>query len=102
LRWSIVTYLSRWCDVLQVDSHTGADRMLEGHPVDAVVVADGLADGSSDAVEACALARNPSTRVVRTGVGPTDEDGGRSNFIEKPFELCKLAEALGINPANVA
>ncbi len=101
LRWSIVTYLSRWCDVLQVDSRTGADRMLEGHTVDAVIVAERLADGASTAVEDRALARNPSTRIVRTGVGPTDDAAAQPKFIEKPFELSKLAEALGINPSAV-
>ncbi len=101
LRWSIVTYLSRWCEVLQVDSQTGADRLLDGHTVDAVIVADRLADGACSAVEEHARTTNPSARIVRTGVGAPDDGSGPPTFIEKPFELSKLAEALGIDPSAV-
>ncbi len=102
LRWSVVTYLSRWCYVLQVDSQTGADQLLDGHTVDAVIVADRLADGACSAVEEHVRSINPSARIVRTGVSETEEHSTHPTFIEKPFELSKLAEALGINPSAVS
>lgn len=98
LRWSLATYLSKWFDVYPADTHEAADRILEDHRIDAVVVSDELSGDSLDALECHARTRNASTRVVRT-VTNLNANGltNQGTFcIEKPFELSKLANLLGV------
>ncbi len=98
LRWSLVTYLGQWFEVLSAETKPAADRILDEHKVDAVVVSDELSDSTMQALEAHARSRNAATRVIRTvtteRAWPTLPKETRC--IEKPFELAKLAELLGV------
>ena len=99
LRWSLATYLSRWFDVFPTETGEAADRILDDHRVDALVVSDQLSADTLDALEGHARSRNASTRVVRTVTslnrnGLTDQG---TFCIEKPFELWKLANLLGVD-----
>lgn len=99
LRWSLATYLSKWFDVFPTDTGEAADRILEDHRIDALVVSDQLSAAMLDALESHARSRNASTRVVRT-VTSLNRDGltDQGTFcIEKPFELWKLANLLGVD-----
>lgn len=98
-RWSLATYLSKWFDVFPTDTHEAADRILEDHRIDALVVSDQLSGDSLAALECHARSRNASTRVVRT-VTNLDRNGVTDHgtfCIEKPFELSKLANLLGVD-----
>ncbi len=99
LRWSLATYLSKWFDVFPTDCREVANRILQDHPIDAVVVSDELPVDTVEEVEGLARARNPSTRLVRTVTtltcGPLECAG--TCCIEKPFELSNLANLLGVD-----
>ena len=97
VRWSLVTYLTRWFDVFTAESRAVADRILDDRRIDAVVVSDDLTDRAAEEIEAHARSRNPSVRVVRTVTNPP---GGQASVqdtfcLEKPFELSELASLLG-------
>ena len=99
LRWSLATYLSKWFDVFPTDTGESADRILEDHRIDALVVSDQLPAESVDALEFHARSCNAATRVVRT-VTSLNRDAvtDQGTFcIEKPFELVKLANLLGVD-----
>ena len=99
LRWSLATYLSKWFDVFPTDTGESADRILEDHRIDALVVSDQLPAESLDALESHARSCNAATRVVRTVTSlnrNTVTDQG-TFCIEKPFELVKLANLLGVD-----
>ena len=99
LRWSLATYLSQWFNVFPAETGEAANRILNDHRVDALVVSDQLSTDTLDALEGHARSRNSSTRVVRT-VTSLNRDGltNQGTFcIEKPFELWKLANLLGVD-----
>ena len=98
MRWSLVTYLARWFEVLSADSRLAADRILDAQKVDAVVVSADLSDRAAEDVEAHARAQNPAARVVRTITGPSTERASNENTscLEKPFELARLPSLLGV------
>jgi len=96
LRWSLVTYLSRWFEVFPAESESAADRLLDEQPMDAVVVSDQLPNHQAEEIEAHARSRNAAARVIRT---VTTVDDPRNRCIEKPFELSKLAGLLGVKSA---
>jgi len=98
VRWSLVTYLARWFDVLSADSRSAADRILDDQQVDAIVVSDDLSDHAAEDVEAHARSRNPAARVIRTVTGPCTERTSNEDIscLEKPFELSRLATLLGV------
>lgn len=103
VRWSLVTYLGKWFVVYSADSRTGADRVLDDHRIDALVVSDDLSDRAAKDIEAHARSRNSSVRVVRTVTNPSDgeEPVPDTPCVEKPFELSELASLLGVGDAPV-
>ena len=98
LRWSLVTYLSRWFNVFPAESRVDADQLLDAERIDAVVVSDELEDGGADAIEQHAVQRNPVARVVHIVMSLRGDDpsADSARCIEKPFELGKLARLLGV------
>jgi DNA-binding NtrC family response regulator len=102
VRWSLVTYLARWFDVLSADSRSAADKILDDQQVDAVVVSDDLSDRAVEDVEAHARSRNPDTRVIRTVTGPPSDKAadGATPRLEKPFDLSRLATLLGVQAGS--
>ena len=102
VRWSLVTYLSKWFEVLAADSRSVADRILDDQQIDAIVVSDDLSDRAAECVEAHARLRNPATRVVRTVTGPPSDKAsdGATPQLEKPFDLSRLASLLGVHTGS--
>ena len=99
LRWSLATYLSKWFDVFPTDTGESAGRILEDHRIDALVVSDQLPADLLDDLESHARSCNAAMRVVRTVTSlnrNTVTDQG-TFCIEKPFELAKLANLLGVD-----
>lgn len=101
VRWSLVTYLAKWFDVFSADSRAAADRILDDHRVDAVVVSDDLSDRAAEVIEERARSKNPSVRVVRTVTSPPAGDAAALDTLclEKPFQLSELANLLGVRNA---
>lgn len=99
LRWSLATYLSKWFDVFPTDSPEAADRILDDHDIDAVILSDQLAPDSVSELETRARSHNASARLVRTVTTliPGGLRSEQAEFIEKPFELAKLANLLGVD-----
>ncbi|MGB2984783.1 MAG: hypothetical protein WBE26_02780 [Phycisphaerae bacterium] len=102
VRWSLVTYLTKWFDVFTADSRATADHILDDQLIDAVVVSDDLSDRAPEEIEARARSRNPAARVVRTVTDSPGEQTSGLNTprLEKPFELSKLAMLLGVPDAS--
>ncbi len=98
VRWSLVTYLAKWFDVFSADSMATADRILDDHRVDAVVVSDDLSDRAAEVIEARARSQNPTVKVVRMVTNPPGAKAAAVDtpYLEKPFELSKLAYLLGV------
>ncbi len=99
VRWSLVTYLAKWFDVLSTDTQASADRILDDQQIDAVVVSDDLSNRAAEAIAAHARSRNPTARVVRTVTsppsnGPQEHD---TPCLEKPFKLAEVASLLGVS-----
>jgi hypothetical protein len=99
LRWSLVTYLSRWFDVIPTAYESVAHHTLEDQCVDAVVVSDDLCDQAAEGIEAHALSRNAAARVIRTITNPSRYHPFplEAAYLEKPFQLSRLAVLLGIS-----
>ena len=102
VRWSLVTYLTKWFDVFTADSRATADHILDDQLIDAVVVSDDLSDRAPEEIEARARSRNPAARVVRTITDSPGEElpSQKTPRLEKPFELSELAMLLGIPDAS--
>jgi len=98
LRWSLATYLSRWFDVFPTDSPATAERILDDERIDAVVLSDALPAAQLTALLEHVRARGQATCLVCTVTGsgfmPVPHD--KCHCIEKPFELRKLADLLGV------
>jgi DNA-binding response OmpR family regulator len=102
VRWSLGKYLSRWFVVHCVDSRVAAERVLEDHQVDAVIVSFQRSHRLADEVETIARVRNPAVRVIRTCTNASEERPGEPDalYVEKPFELAELAGMLGVTDAR--
>ena len=98
VRWSLVTYLTRWFAVYSAAAESTAHRVLDSDTMDAVVISDDLQRPEVEQIESHALARNPSVQLVRTVTESPAEPtaDGQTSHLEKPFQLAKLAELLGI------
>ena len=98
VRWSLVTYLARWFVAYSADSRASAFDLLDDHRIDAVVVSDDLSDRAAEDIETHARLQNPGVRVVRifTDLPRRNEPATSTRCVEKPFELAKLADLLGV------
>ena len=79
LRWSLVTYLSRWFRVVPVESSDQANLILDQYTFDAVVVCDDHVNTIADNIESHAHQRNSQARVVRTVMPPIFVTSGPSS-----------------------
>lgn len=94
MRWSLVTYLSRWYRVFPADSAPSAEQTLRTQRIAAMVMSEelGLAECESLAVE---LRRNsPSARIVRVITSVREGASADTACLEKPFELSRLLDLL--------
>jgi len=97
-QWSLKTYLRRWFTVDGTSSVASAQRVLETHPVDALVISEELSSTGLAYVEQCARSLNPRVAIVRTISDPSkpSRPGTHLDCLEKPFELARLARLLGV------
>jgi len=102
VRWSLVTYLTRWFAVYSAAAESTAHRVLDSDIMDAVVISDDLKQPGVEEIESHALDRNPAVQLVRmvTARPPAPPADGRTSHLEKPFQLARLAELLGIQDAR--
>lgn len=115
LRWSIVTYLKLWFDVILCDCAAAAKEWLARTDVDAVIISIdqlGITSETSPATWATRGARPITTIVTCTGTESMEPQRRRRRshgdtrkhlpqtrsvyYLEKPFPLSDLAAALGI------
>jgi len=99
-RWSLQTYLGRWFDVRTAAEANQGSRVVERWPVDALIVADDLTAGGIRDIEATARRCNPAVRVLHT-IARTADDAPPldPSYVEKPFDLRRLADLLGVPTA---
>lgn len=97
-QWSLKTYLQRWFDVRVVPSIAQASRLVSRRRFDALVIFAEPAPAEADELERRARRRNPNIAVVRTVTAPGGlrRSSARSGWIEKPFQLARLARLLGV------
>jgi DNA-binding NtrC family response regulator len=97
-QWSLRTYLRRWFMVDGTGSVASAQRVLETHPVDALVISEELSSAGLAYVEQCDRSLNPRVVIVRTIADPSKprRPGTHVDCLEKPFELARLARLLGV------
>lgn len=104
IRWSITTYLSDWFEVYSTDSSDQAESLLRERSMTALVLSDELSEQAADRLRDRARDRSPNVRIVHTVAECTVKtpDGIAYACIEKPFELRRLAEILGVTEAELA
>lgn len=104
IRWSITTYLSDWFEVYSTGSSDQAESLLRERSMTALVLSDELSEQAADRLRDRARDRSPNVRIVHTVAECTVEtpDGIAYACIEKPFELRRLAEILGVTEAELA
>jgi DNA-binding response OmpR family regulator len=97
--WSLKTYLGKWFSVHSTNSPENAERVLEAHPVDVLVVSDELPTNVITALRRRAARHNANVNLVRTVTDPDrlgESDLAEGACLEKPFALAQLARLLGI------
>jgi len=99
LRWSLSTYLSRWFRVYPTDSTDQAKIILDQHIIEAAVIYEDEPAHIADEIESYARKCNAHMRIVRTvmNLPGTPADDQRTQYIEKPFRLERLAQLLGVD-----
>ena len=102
MRWSMRIYLQRWFEVSATDSANAARQFLAERAVGALVVSDETTQEAADLLEQHAHRRNPDVITIRT---VTDSqgvaDGSHAVRLEKPFDLSRLADLLGVSAADI-
>jgi DNA-binding NtrC family response regulator len=102
-RWSVTTYLCRWFAVETVESCEDAARLVLGEPFDALVLSDRVSDGEVADLQRSAADRNPGVKTVRTVTATSEPVAGQASMmqLEKPFQLARLAQLLGVAEAGL-
>lgn len=96
LRWSLVTYFSKWFNVFAVASTEAAAEIIDEELINAVIVSDALDATSVQAMEQRAVDCNHDVRIIRvvTSLRSATKDPFATGTLEKPFELAALADLL--------
>lgn len=97
-QWSLRTYLQRWFVVDVVATADEAARELKRRSYSAVLISDELPAERAEQVEHGARSANGEVISVRlvTGVSRLSAQPPQTVCVEKPFELSRLAEVLGV------
>jgi DNA-binding response OmpR family regulator len=97
-QWSLKTYLQKWFDVRVAPSIAQAARLVNRRRFDALVIFADPAPAAADDLERRARQRNPKLSVVRTVTAPGSgrNSSASSGWLEKPFQLARLARLLGV------
>jgi len=93
-RWSVQRFLERSFVVRGTGDMADAERLLDEQPVHAMVVSNNLDLHATRRVEQQARDRNARVLIVHTGIAPNPSDSGDIAFLEKPFQLSRLAQLL--------
>ncbi len=96
LRWSLVTYFSKWFNVFAVATTDASVEILDAESINALIVSDVLDASEVQRMERMACDCNPAVRIIRvvTSLGAAANDPYASGTLEKPFELAALADLL--------
>jgi DNA-binding NtrC family response regulator len=103
-RWSVTTYLCRWFAVETVESSEDAARLVRDEPFDALVLSDRVSDSEVANLLRSAADRNPQVKTVRTVTAMSEPVAEQASMfqLEKPFQLSRLAQLLGVAEAGMA
>ncbi len=95
LRWSIVTHLRTAFDIQVAETLDEGRRLLIRQRFDAVILSNGCRAKTIRELEALAKLQNEKVTIVRltTGMEYGAQEPG-IEFLEKPFELASLSNAL--------
>ena len=97
LRWSIVTHLRKAFDIQVAETLEEGRGLLLRQRFDAVVLSNGYRATAIRELESLAKRQNEEVTIVRLITGAGDESHVPGiQFLEKPFELASLSNALGI------
>ncbi len=96
LRWSIVTHLRKAFDIQVAETLDDGRGLLMRQRFDAVLLSNGCRVKTIQELEALAKLKNEEVTIVRliTGVEDRPQEPGIM-FLEKPFELASLSNAIG-------
>jgi len=96
LRWSLVTYFSKWFNVFAVATTDAGVEILDEESINAVIVSDVFDASEVQRMERMACDCNPAVRIIRvvTSLRSAASDPYASAALEKPFELSALADLL--------
>ena len=96
--WSLKTYLGKWFSVHSTNSLEHAQRVLDAHPVDVLVISDELPTDTIAELRSRAAQHNENVDVIHTVTDPDKSCGDHGDWacLEKPFALAQLARLLGI------
>ena len=96
LRWSIVTHLRKAFDIQVAGTLDEGRGLLERQRFDAVILSNGCRSKTIREVEALAKLKNEEVTIVRlTTCREESAPKPGIEFLEKPFELASLSNALG-------
>lgn len=100
--WSLVAYLAEWFIVVAADSERTAAQHLDDDPFDALVISDDVDESAAGRLVDKAYDRNPSVRIVRTVTRPSrpPAPGTEALWVEKPFDLARVAKLLGVGGSH--
>lgn len=90
MRWSLVTYLSRWYRVFPADSAPSAEQTLRTQRIAAMVISEELGLAECERLAAELRGNNPSARIVRVMTSVGESASTDTLYLEKPFELSRL------------
>ena len=96
LRWSIVTHLRTAFDIQVAETHEEGRGLLMRQRFDAVILSTGCRAKAIRELKVLAKLKNEEVTIVRLTTGMEDrlQEPG-TQFLEKPFELVSLTNALG-------
>ena len=96
LRWSIVTHLRKAFDIQLAETLDEGRGLLVRQRFDAVILSNGNRAQAIRELEALAKLQNEEVTIVRLITGAESESQELGiRYLEKPFELASLSNALG-------
>ncbi|TWT40940.1 hypothetical protein RAS1_36280 [Phycisphaerae bacterium RAS1] len=97
-RWSLSAYLRRWFDARVTASPEEAVALLGTFAVDALIVSDEVDADALRRIESIVRRRSPGAVMIRTVTHLSESPGDVAGWLEleKPFNLARLAELLGV------
>ena len=97
-RWSLETYLLRWCAVECMELPEVADRRLRLPGIDVLIVSDALPPSDVRNLEDIAQRATPPILTIHIGTESGHQRTPRAagRYLEKPFDLALLRPLIGV------